>query len=83
MTTQNPYLTSYQTRGAIPRYVGLAARPSALSILLLIAPFLLAVSLIPASKGIMFRIPPLPSVWWAVNLMLMFELIVERRVAHV
>lgn len=42
----------------------------------MIAPFLLAVSLIPATRGIMFRMPPLPMVWWKVNLMLMFAVVV-------
>ncbi len=83
MPAQNQYLSTYQTRGAAVSGRARAAasrapveRPSARGVVLLIAPFLLAKSLIPATHGIMFRLPPLPEVWWSVNLMLMFAVIV-------
>jgi len=51
-------------------------RPSARAIILLIAIFVLPVSLIPATRGIMFRLPLLPHLWWKVNLLILFAMLV-------
>lgn len=57
-------LSSAQT-GAQPNSVPLVVAT-------LIACFLVPVSLIPASRGYFFNIPPLPTVWWTTNLIVVF-----------
>ena len=51
-------------------------RPSAWSVNLLIAAFVLPVSLIPATYGTGFRLPLMPYMWWSVNLIIVFALVV-------
>ncbi len=54
----------------------LTSRPSARGIMLLLNCFLLPVSLIPASWGSSFQIPPLPYLWWTDNVLLVFVALV-------
>jgi hypothetical protein len=54
----------------------LRSRPSAWSILILLACFLLPVSLVPSTWGTFFRVPPLPYIWWTDNLLLAFGIVV-------
>jgi hypothetical protein len=49
---------------------------SAWNTVILLALFLLPVSLVPATWGTFFRIPPLPYIWWTENLLLMFAVVV-------
>ena len=49
-------------------------RPSRLGVLLVVAMFLLPVSLVPASRGELIYLPPFPTAWWTIYLMMGFGL---------
>jgi hypothetical protein len=56
-------------RGAAVEFRDSGATATILAILLL---FLLPVSLIPSTRGILFRLYPLPTAWWTDNLVVIF-----------
>ncbi len=72
------YGVAYQSgirQPAYPAFV-VPTRHSARGVIVLLALFLLPVSLIPSTWGTFFHIPLLPYIWWTENVLLLFALLV-------